>query len=307
MSTAVRDNLSGVALRPLARGIVREARPKQWAKNVLVFAAPGAAGVLLHAGSLGPLLATFALFCLLSSGIYFLNDVLDVEADRQHPTKRLRPVAAGIVPIPVALALGAAAVIGATAAASLVDWRLTVLFTVYVGVQLAYSLALKHQPIYDLACVAAGFVLRAIAGAVAIDIAVSEWFLLVVTFGSLLMVTGKRLGEIELLADKAAEHRATLGMYSATFLRTVTGISAGVAITGYCLWAFDAQSALRPGHDPIFYQLSVVPFAIAILRYSLQIEWGQAAKPEDLVFSDHSLHVLALVWVVLFTLGVYAT
>lgn len=192
-------------------------------------------------------------------------------------------------------------------AGAVLDWRLGVVLAVYVAVQFGYSLYLKHQPIFDLVTVAGGFVLRAIAGAVAVPVPVSEWFLIVATFGSLLMVTGKRVAEFADLGADRGTHRATLGEYTSTFLRMVLAISAGGAIVGYCLWAFSLQTALAHHRDPIWYQLSIVPMMIAILRYTFLVEGGRGAKPEDLVFADRPLQVLGLLWVALFALGVYAS
>ncbi len=290
----------------LVRGLVKTARPKQWAKNVLVLAAPGAAGVLTHGGPLLRSVFGLLMFCVVSSGTYFLNDAIDVEADRRHPLKRHRPMAAGVFPVRVGLVIAVVLLTGGIGASAVVGWRLSLVMAVYVAVQLAYSLYLKHQPVYDLAAVAAGFVLRAIAGGVAAHVPVSEWFLIVTTFGSLLMVTGKRVAEQAELGHDRAAHRATLDTYSPTFLRTVLGIAAAGAIVGYCLWAFSLTTALR-AHDPIWYQLSIVPMIVALLRYTFLVEGGRGARPEDLVFSDHSLQVLGVVWGVLFALGIYAS
>lgn len=293
----------------VVKGLIRTARPKQWAKNVLVLAAPGAAGVLTHGTPLARALLGFAFFCLVSSGTYFLNDALDVEADRRHPLKRNRPMAAGVLPVRAGLAIAAILlVVGVAGGGIAVSWRLALVLTVYVVVQIAYCFYLKHQPVYDLAAVASGFVLRVIAGGVAAQVPVSEWALIVATFGSLLMVTGKRVAEQAELGSDRAAHRATLGTYSPTFLRTVLGIAATGAIIGYSLWAFDLQTAVtHHAADPIWYQLSIVPMILALLRYTFLVEDGKGGRPEDLVFSDHSLLVLGAVWAVLFTLGVYAS
>ncbi|MDQ6838312.1 MAG: decaprenyl-phosphate phosphoribosyltransferase [Actinomycetota bacterium] len=291
----------------LVRGLIKTARPKQWAKNVLVLAAPGAAGALTQGGPLWRSVFGLVMFCVVSSGTYYLNDAIDVEADRRHPVKRNRPMAAGIFPVRVGLVIGGVLLAGGIAASAVVGWRLSVVMAVYVAVQLGYSFYLKHQPVYDLAAVAAGFVLRAIAGGVAAHVPVSEWFLIVATFGSLLMVTGKRVAEQAELGHDRAAHRATLETYSPTFLRTVLGIAATGAIVGYCLWAFSLQTALAHHADPIWYQLSIVPMIVALLRYTFLVEGGRGARPEDLVFSDRSLQVLGLVWAVLFALGVYAS
>jgi decaprenyl-phosphate phosphoribosyltransferase len=291
----------------LLLGLIRTARVKQWSKNVLVFAAPGAAGVLTQATPLLRSLAAFAAFCAVSAGTYFLNDAVDAEADRGHPTKRYRPVAAGTVSRGLAVWVGVSLMAIGIGGGAVLAWRLGVVLAVYVGVQFGYSFYLKHQPIFDLVTVAAGFVLRAIAGGVAVPVPVSEWFLIVATFGSLLMVTGKRLAEHAELGDDRGAHRATLDQYSTMFLRTVLAISAGGAILGYCLWAFSLQTALAHHRDPIWYQMSIVPMIIALLRYTFLVEGGRGAKPEELVFADRPLQVLGVVWVVLFALGVYAS
>ena len=293
--------------RSLARGLMRTARPKQWAKNVLVFAAPGAAGVLSHGAPLARSLAAFGLFCTVSSGTYFLNDALDARADRQHPTKRFRPVAAGVVSIRSAITTGVVLMGIAIGGGLALRWRLGLVLSIYVLVQLGYSLYLKHQPIFDLVSVAAGFVLRAIAGAVAIPVPVSQWFLIVATFGSLLMVTGKRVAEHAELGDDRGTHRATLDAYSQTFLRTVLAIAAGGAIIGYALWAFSLQTPTLHHHtDAIWYQLSTVPVFIALLRYTFLVEAGHGAKPEDLVLSDRPLQILGILWGILFAVAIYA-
>jgi decaprenyl-phosphate phosphoribosyltransferase len=300
--------LSETPARPSGvRAWLRTARIKQWPKNILVFAAPGAAGVLTHGSALARTLVAFIAFCVVSSGTYFVNDAADAEADRGHPTKRFRPVAAGSISKLQAVVVGAALMALGVGGGAALEWRLGLVLAIYVAVQLGYTFYLKHQPIFDLVTVAAGFVLRAIAGAVAVPVPVSEWFLIVATFGSLLMVTGKRLAEHLELGDSRGAHRATLDVYSATFLRTVLAIAAGGAILGYCLWAFSLQTALTHHRDPIWYQLSIVPIAIALLRYTFLIEGGHGAKPEELVFADRPLQVLGVAWGILFALGVYVS
>ena len=286
-------------------GGVRTARPKQWAKNILVFAAPGAAGVLNQSQPFLRTLASFALFCVVSSGTYFLNDALDVEADRRHPTKRYRPVAAGILPVRAAVATAGVLMLGAIGLAAALRLQLALVLAIYVVLQIAYSTRLKHMPIYDLTCVAGGFLLRAIAGAVAVPVRVSEWFLIVTTFGSLLMVTGKRLAEHAELGEGRGSHRATLDAYSTSFLRIVLAISATGAVVGYSLWAFSLVPATLHHSDPIWFQLSIIPVLLALLHFTFLVEKGRGARPEELVLHDRQLQLLGLVWVLLFALGVY--
>jgi decaprenyl-phosphate phosphoribosyltransferase len=307
------DEHAARPVRPesLAGGLLRLSRPRQWIKNVLVFVAPAAAGVLLHWTVLWHAAAAFGIFCLAASGTYFLNDAIDAPADRNHPTKRLRPVAAGLVPVPLAIAVGLAMLaVSAGLGEWLAGWHLALVMAIYAAVNVGYSLGLKNEPILDLAAVSAGFVLRAVAGGVATGVALSNWFLIVASFGSLLIVTGKRSGEKKLLADQDANHasvRLTLGSYTPSFLRAVRTLSAAVSVTAYCLWAFERAAQLHPGHDPIWFQLTIVPFTIALLHVLRLFDAGAGAEPEELAIRDHRLQIYGLCWILLFAIGIYAT
>ena len=286
----------------LARSLLRTARPKQWAKNVLVFAAPGAAGVLTEADELGRTLAAFVAFCLAASGTYFLNDALDADADRRHPTKRNRPVAAGQVSESLAKAMAVVLVLAALAvAAPFNSGKLALVVGGYIAITGAYSLWLKHEPVVDLGAVAAGFVLRAIAGGVATDVPLSDWFLIVAGAGSLFIVTGKRHAEQMELGDASAGHRSTLAEYSSAYLNYVRSVTSGVAITAYCLWAFENAEAVG---DVFWFRLSIVPFVAGVLRYALVVEQGRGGAPEEIVFGDRVLQLFGLMWVASFAVGV---
>jgi decaprenyl-phosphate phosphoribosyltransferase len=295
----------------LVHGLVRLARPRQWVKNLLVFVAPAAAGVLFHHGVLGHAAGAFGIFCLAATGTYFVNDSRDAAADREHPTKRTRPVASGVVPIPLAVTVGAVLMATSVGLAMLLaGWHLGVVMGTYVVVQLAYSFGLKNEPILDLACVSAGFILRAVAGGVATSVALSNWFLIVVSFGSLLVVTGKRSGEKQMLADGGADDgviRQTLGLYTPSFLRTVRTLSAAVTVSAYCLWAFERAAQVHPGHDPVWFQLTIIPFVIALLHVLRLLDSGAGAAPEELALKDHRLQLYGACWVILFAIGVYAS
>jgi decaprenyl-phosphate phosphoribosyltransferase len=285
----------------LAGGLLRTARPKQWLKNVLVFAAPGAAGVLGHVQPLLRSLLTFVVFCLAASGTYFLNDTVDLAADRVHPTKR-RPVAAGVVGVGLARAVGVGLALAGLGLSAVLGWKLILVIAIYLAVQVAYTVWLKHEPILDLAAVAAGFVLRAIAGGVAVPVPISEWFLIVATFGSLFMVTGKRSAEHSTMGAEGGTHRAALTAYTGTFLRSILITSSTVTIAAYCLWAFENQKAL---HHGIWFQLSIVPFVLAMFRYGFLLDQGLGGQPEDVVLNDRTLQVMAVLWAAVFALGVY--
>jgi decaprenyl-phosphate phosphoribosyltransferase len=286
----------------LLKAIVRTARPKQWTKNVLVFAAPAAAGVLDERDALLQTLVAFVGFCLAASATYFLNDANDAVADRLHPTKRLRPIAAGDLDARTARIIAAVLVVLALlVTAPINDFKLSGVIAAYVVITLSYTLWLKYEPVIDLAAVAAGFVLRAIAGGVATDVVLSDWFLIVAGAGSLFIVTGKRHAEQVELGSDSLEHRRTLGEYSTAFLGYVRAVASGVMITAYCLWAF--ENAASTG-DETWFRLSIVPFVIAVLRYALVIDQGGGGAPEEVVLSDRVLQVVGLIWVITFALGV---
>jgi decaprenyl-phosphate phosphoribosyltransferase len=297
-----------VAARSLPRALIVEARPKQWLKNLLVFAAPGAAGVVDHRTPFLQTLAAFGCFCLAAAGTYYLNDAADVEADRLHPKKRFRPIAAGEIPVGAARAIGAACILVAVGAGAAVDVHLGVVVACYVGLTTAYSLWLKHIPVVEVVGVAAGFVLRAIAGGAAVEVPISNWFFIVASFGSLFMVVGKRRAEIGEMGDDASTFRPSLGAYSREYLIQLQTISAGVVLVGYCLWAFEkAAKAVEHGSSMPWFQLSIVPFALAIFRYSLLVDTGHGGAPEEVILGDRALQIMAVAWAALFALGVYAT
>lgn len=287
----------------LVGSLVRTARPKQWVKNVLVFAAPGAAGVLSHRRPLEHTLVAFAVFCLAASGTYFLNDIFDMAADRLHPTKARRPLASGALSVAAARLAGAVLIGAAVVLAALAGpWQLIVVVAVYLAITVSYTLYLKHEPLLDLAGVAAGFVVRAIAGGVAARVPISQWFLIVASFGSLFMVAGKRSAEHDALGDARGEHRATLAAYSLSYLRYIRTVTSSVTIAAYALWAFERQATAHAGN---WSQLSIIPFTLAIFRYALLLDVGAGEAPEDIVLGDPTLIVLGAAWVACFALGVY--
>jgi decaprenyl-phosphate phosphoribosyltransferase len=166
---------------------------------------------------------------------------------------------------------------------------------------------LKDEPVVDLALVASGFVLRAIAGAVAVGVPISQWFLIVATFGSLFMVAGKRFADVASLNQSQLATRPALSTYSKAFLRSVLVMSASVTLTAYCLWAFENVKAVtaHDGHAAVAFQLSIVPFTVALLRYGFLIDQGQGGMPEDVVVGDRLLLGLGVIWAAVFAFGVY--
>ena len=310
-AAAVRDDLEeAVPWAPPRRpvlDVVRVARPKQWTKNLLVFVAPGAAGALIHARPLLESLGAFAVFCAVASASYFVNDTVDAAADRAHPVKRHRPIAAGRVSPRIAIAAAAVLFAVALSGASLLEgWQLTVVVACYAAVTLSYSLWLKRKPVIELTAVASGFVLRAIAGGVATHVPLSSWFLVVTSFGALFIVAGKRVGEHTTLGDGRGSHRSTLDFYTPQFLRSTLTLAAAGAVTTYCLWAFERGGLARHGGHLVWIELSVAPVVTGVLYILRILDAGRGGAPSELALQDRTLQVLVLVWAVLVGIGVYA-
>jgi len=272
-------------------------------KNVLVLAAPGAAGVLDNGAYAGRTALMVVAFCLAASGGYYWNDILDHQNDRNHPTKRFRPIASGVVPLGIAKVVGTALLVAGVGVAGIARWQAAVVVAVYVALTASYSAFLKHVAVVDLVVVASFYVLRAIGGAIAADVPMSTWFLLTTSFASLFIVTGKRYAELREVGDDA-QTRGTLDDYSLGYLRIVLSVSCGAALVTYCQWAFETQEVA--GTTWPLYELSIVPMVTAMLRYLLILEQGHGGAPEDIFIADRTLQLLGLIWAVIFGMGVYA-
>jgi len=287
---------AGSSPADLVVGIVKALRPRQWIKNILVLVAPLAAmgGGVRHdyveVASRASI--AFVVFCLAASAIYLVNDARDVHEDRRHPSKRFRPIAAGVVPSSLAyglafvLAVASLAISAATAAA------LAVVMAAYLAIQLAYCFGLKHQAVLDICIVSSAYLIRAIAGAAATGIALSQWFLMVMAFASLFMVAGKRYAELQLAARTGAKIRRSLDGYTSSYLRFIWTLSATAVVVCYGLWAFE-----RDGDTGAWFVVSMIPFTIAILRYAVDVDGGLAGEPEEIALRDRVLQVLGLTWV----------
>ncbi|OBB14526.1 phosphoribose diphosphate--decaprenyl-phosphate phosphoribosyltransferase [Mycolicibacterium setense] len=280
----------------LAVGIIKALRPRQWIKNVLVVAAPLATlGGNVHYDyrdlffKVG---VAFVAFSLAASAIYLVNDARDVEADRQHPTKRFRPIAAGVVSPKLAYTLAITLAAATLAISAAIAPSLALVIAVYLAIQLGYCFGLKHQAVLDICIVSSAYLMRAIAGGAATGIPLSQWFLLVMAFASLFMVAGKRYAELQLAERTGAKIRKSLESYTSTYLRFVWTMSATAVVVCYGLWAFE-----RDGHSASWFAVSMVPITIAILRYAVDVDGGVAGEPEDIVLEDRVLQVLGLAWI----------
>ena len=280
--------------------LVKALRPKQWAKNVLVVAAPFAAGRLLEPSVAANVAVAFVAFCLASSAVYLLNDVRDAPKDRLHPEKKNRPIASGQVAPSTAVVLAVVALVASLALSTLAKPALLWVIVTYLVLQLLYVFWLKNQPVLDLAVIASGFLLRALAGGAATDIAISDWFLLVAGFGSLFVVAGKRYSELVTLEAEDGEvgqTRSSLLSYTSTYLRFVWTVAAAVTVMVYGLWVITV-----PRESTTATLISLVPFTLGLLVYALVIDSGKGGEPETAILRNPTLLALGALWVI--SLGV---
>jgi 4-hydroxybenzoate polyprenyltransferase len=282
-----------------ARALLTELRPRQWAKNGLIFVALAFTLNLQDPVLLARTVFTFVCFCALSSAGYLLNDVLDVAADRQHPTKRLRPVAAGQVPVGLALGLGAALVVLGLAGTFALSLLLGLLALAYVLLTALYSTTLKHLVLLDIFGLAAGFVLRAAAGAVAIDVPISPWLYIATLLGALLIALGKRRTELQTLGIEAAVgHRRNLESYSVELIDQLILVISSAALMTYALYTFSAENL--PRNHSMMLTIPVVLYGL--FRYLFLVHDGSnevGGAPEELLFRDRPLLIAVIVWALL--------
>jgi decaprenyl-phosphate phosphoribosyltransferase len=279
-------------------------RPKQWIKNALVIAAAGAAGALTRDDVPVRVGLAFVGFCLLASGIYAINDVRDAAEDRLHPRKCRRPIAAGELDAGVAMTLGITLAVSGIVLCVLVSPLLGLVAASYAALTISYTLVLRRVPILDIAAIAGGFVLRAVAGGVAAPVTLSRWFVLVVTSAAVLVAAAKRQAELRRTLAAGLSGRSVLRRYGAARLHLIIAGSAAVALFSYSVWAF----AVPDIDDTIPWRpLTIVPFAAALLRYGMLIRSGEGEAPEELLLRDRWLFSAGLVWLVVFALSVHGS
>jgi decaprenyl-phosphate phosphoribosyltransferase len=278
---------------PVSSPLLVTARPRQWIKNVLVFAAPLAAGAFVAPASFVALPA----FILASAGTYFVNDAVDVEADRRHPVKSRRPVAAGAVSVRTAWLAGIGLMAAALVVAPVAGTALLGCVAAYLTLTVAYSRWLKRIAVVDILAVAGGFLLRTIGGAVAARVPMSSWFLLTALLGSLFLVTGKRLSELR----RGGNGRTVLAAYSLPWLQQTLTMTLTGTVIAYAGWAFEfSGDASLP-----LLGLSLVPFLAGLMRYSLLVSRGDGEAPENLLVSDRVVLVSGFAWAVMAIAAIY--
>jgi 4-hydroxybenzoate polyprenyltransferase len=302
---AVSDtSVNGVSERSVALNLLLSTRPSQWTKNLLVFAGVLFGRRLFDGRAVGAALAAFAIFCALSGAVYLLNDIADRDADRLHPLKRRRPIASGALSLPVAI--GAASLPGAAALAC--AFRLSVPFgavaAVYLMLQAAYSHVLKNIVILDVLAIAIGFVLRAVAGAVAVNVEISHWLFVCTILLALFIALAKRRHEIVLLAEMAPNHRPILGEYSPYLLDQMIGVVTASTLISYVFYTISPETAEKFGTEWLGL---TIPFPLyGIFRYLYLVHHREGGgSPADLLLTDRPLLACVALWAVAVAIIIY--
>lgn len=270
-------------------------RPRQWTKNAFVFAALVFDRQLTALHSFERTFLAFVIFCFLSSGVYLINDVMDIEADRHHPVKKNRPIASGKLPVPVAIIAAIILVILSIGLAYFLSWSLAIIAAVYFVINLAYSKWLKQIPLIDVMIIAAGFVLRVAAGVSVIHVQrFSPWLYVVTTLLALYIGFGKRRAELTVLTDGSpSSHRKVLEGYSLELLDQLITIVSATTVIAYSLYTFSAPN-LPENHA----MMLTVPFVLyGVFRYLYLIKMKNAGgEPEELILKDRPLQGTVLLW-----------
>jgi 4-hydroxybenzoate polyprenyltransferase len=280
--------------RPLALALLAAVRPRQCiTKNAIVFGALIFARRVFEPVSFLQALAAFALFCAISGAVYIINDLKDADQDRLHPRKRFRPIAAGEVSPPLAWSVAGLIVAGAIVGAIALQPALAAAIGLYFAVQVAYSFGLKHQVILDVFIIAAGFVIRAVAGAVAIRVPISPWLYVLIGLGALFLGFAKRRAEIMLLSETAGRHRRVLEEYSATLLEEMIAVVTATTVMAYSLYTFSAEN-LPANHA----MMLTIPFVLyGLFRYLYLIyRRNDGGSPDLLLLTDRPLLACIALW-----------
>ena len=276
--------------------MLRQLRPSQWLKNLMLFFPPFLGGAILQPGLLAKGLLPFASFCLGSSASYVLNDLLDRERDAQHPRKKHRPIASGRVTQGAATLLASLLLAASCGLAAAVSWEFLALLTAYLVVSCSYSLKLKELALVDLFCIASGFLLRLEAGGVAFGIVISDWLFLSVFLLAIFLATGKRLGEKQSLGDRAGGHRKALLNYPDGFLPGTMYMTGGAVLVTYTQYVITRHV-----------MISTVPLCcFGLMRFIMRVQSGQGGDPTESLLKDMPLFIVGLLWAAMIGWGLYA-
>ncbi len=279
--------------------LLRQMRWKQWPKNLICYAPLLFSGKFLEPQALVAASLCFVAFCMISSGMYVLNDIMDVKADRLHPVKKFRPIASGKLNIQLALVVGLFSLFGGFGIAFSLRHSLVIICLGYVTLNIVYSLGLKHFAIIDILCIASGFVFRAIAGAVAVNVMPSSWFLLCTTLGAIFLALEKRRQEIIILSDESTNHRKALTDYSLTLIARFESLVVPSLLTSYAVYTFNSVHGQ--------YMMVTIPVVLyGIMRYQLLSERGTSTStPEEVLLRDRPIQLTLLLWVLICAFVVY--
>ena len=275
--------------------LIKLARPAQWLKNGVVLAALIFAGEAMNTLAIELALAAMAIFCLLSSAVYTLNDLVDRDKDRQHPLKKNRPIASGKVSVPTGIAMAIALLTVSLAAAWFIGTGFFVVSIIYFSLNLFYSFWLKNIVIIDVMSIALGFVLRAYAGAFAIGVPASKWLLINTLFLALFLAFGKRRHELVLLEEGAIAHREILSRYSPYLLDQMIGVVTASVVVVYMLYTFSAEVISRLGTENLFLTIPFVVYGIFRYLYLIHKE-ERGGEPTKVLISDRPILIDVILW-----------
>jgi 4-hydroxybenzoate polyprenyltransferase len=302
---AVPDVPDGAAVeRPLALHLLASLRPHQWTKNLIVFAALIFSERLFEWRAVLAAVEAFAVFCALSGVVYLVNDLADRERDRQHPVKRFRPIAAGLLPVPVATASAVLLGVGAMALARAIGGAFAVTAVAYLGLMFLYSGAVKQVVILDVLTIAIGFVLRAAGGAVALDVVISHWLLVCTILLALFISLAKRRQELVLLADGATSHRRILREYSPYLLDQMISVVTASTLLAYIFYTISPETVQKFGTQ---WLSLTIPFPIyGIFRYLYLVHQREGGgSPTEMLLKDWPLLACVTLWAVTVILVIY--
>ncbi len=279
----------------MVRAIVQSMRPKQWIKNLLVFAALVFSKNLLDMGSVLRSVGAFAVFCLLSGAVYIINDLMDRENDRRHPRKRNRPIASGRLKPGPAISAAAVAVAGGLVAGWFLDWRFAVVGAVYFVMQVAYSLRLKRVVVLDVMIVAIGFAFRAVAGTFVVHVAISHWLFVCTILLALFLALAKRRHELVFLEGGGISHRSVLGKYTSTLLDQMIAVATSATVVAYCIYTIAPETVAKFGTHNLILTFPFVLYGIYRYLY-LVYRRDLGGAPERVLVTDLPLIVGVLLW-----------
>jgi 4-hydroxybenzoate polyprenyltransferase len=283
------------AVRPMALSLVLSLRPSQWTKNLILFAALLFGQRLFDGQAVLNAAAGFVIFCALSGVVYLINDIADREADRRHPVKQHRPIASGVVPVRAAITL--AVVLGAAAigGAFWLSRSFGIVSTSYLALLAVYSGVLKHVVILDVLTIAIGFVLRAVAGAVAVNVPISHWLYVLTILGALFLALSKRRHELVLLADGAIGHRRILEEYSPYLLDQMIAVVTASTIVAYAFYTVSPETIQKFGTDRLMLTLPFPLYGIFRYLYLVHLKEG-GGNPSDMLLNDRPLLLCVGLW-----------